>query len=73
MIEESHDQIYIFKSALWLCECNESRKSIVYALQAQYRGPMGLTKALPLSEAWRRRKISFMVGELPSQNKNYFN
>lgn len=51
MIEESYDQIYIFKSALWLYECNESMKSIAQALQAQYRGPMGLTKALPLSEA----------------------
>lgn len=48
-------------------------KSIAQALQAQYRGSMALTKALPLSEAWRRLKISFMVGELPSQNKNYFN
>lgn len=42
--EESHDQIYIFKSAPWLGEHRESVKSFVQSLWAQCQGPLSFYK-----------------------------
>lgn len=46
-IEASHDEIYIFKSALWLCECNKwvnelyclGSAATVLRAQEPYKGP----------------------------------
>lgn len=71
---KSHDQIYICKSALWLCECNESMNLLFMLYRHSTEGPWALQRRSHcLRHGGGGRKISSMVRELRSQNKNYFN
>lgn len=65
-IEESHDQIYISKTVLWLSEYKESMKLYCLGSAGTCLGPISFTMALRLFETWGRRNTSFVIEKLPS-------